>query len=200
VTSDSPRYRALPAATASAIAPQVSSIGTCGSTRCSWYRSTWSVPRRHRLSSIDLRTCSGRPSPHDERRAVEAAGRVAHDQSDWDNQVRGCVARLRALAGTDTDAPDLAQLVGELLLKSPEFARLWERYDVRARPYGRKTYHHPEVGDLTLGYQSMQLEGTPGQRLNAYYAEPGTPDYDAMVLLDMAGSEPSSRPAARQRP
>ncbi|GAB3966488.1 helix-turn-helix transcriptional regulator [Actinoallomurus acanthiterrae] len=119
---------------------------------------------------------------------------------DWDNQVRGCVARLRALAGTDPDAPDLAQLVGELLLKSPEFARLWERYDVRARPYGRKTYHHPEVGDLTLGYQSMQLEGTPGQRLNAYYAEPGTPDYDAMVLLDMAGSESSSRPAARQRP
>ncbi|WP_433174326.1 helix-turn-helix transcriptional regulator [Actinoallomurus sp. CA-150999] len=119
---------------------------------------------------------------------------------DWDNQVRGCVARLRAVAGTDPDAPDLAQLVGELLLKSPEFARLWERYDVKARPYGRKTYHHPEVGDLTLGYQSMQLEGTPGQRLNAYYAEPGTPDYDAMVLLDMAGSEPSSRPAARQRP
>jgi transcriptional regulator with XRE-family HTH domain len=26
--------------------------------------------------------------------------------ADWDNQVRGCVARLRALAGTDPDAPD----------------------------------------------------------------------------------------------
>ncbi|MFE6489376.1 helix-turn-helix transcriptional regulator, partial [Streptomyces sp. NPDC057757] len=25
---------------------------------------------------------------------------------DWDNQIRGCVARLRALAGTDPDAPD----------------------------------------------------------------------------------------------
>ncbi|WP_345432879.1 helix-turn-helix transcriptional regulator [Actinoallomurus vinaceus] len=116
---------------------------------------------------------------------------------DWDNQVRGCVARLRALAGTDPDAPDLAQLVGELLLKSPEFARLWERYEVKARPHGRKTYHHPEVGDLTLGFQSMQLEGTPGHRLNAYYAEPGSPEYDAIVLLDMAGSVPAVRRSAK---
>jgi len=43
---------------------------------------------------------------------------------DWATQVRGCVARLRALAGTDADAPDPTQLASELLLKSPEFARL----------------------------------------------------------------------------
>jgi transcriptional regulator with XRE-family HTH domain len=109
---------------------------------------------------------------------------------DWGNQVRGCVARLRALAGTDPDAPDLTQLVGELLLKSPDFARLWERYEVKSHRQGRKTFHHPQVGDLTLGYQSMQLEGTPGQRMNAYYAEPATPDYDAMILLDLAAHEP----------
>ncbi|MFJ9738605.1 helix-turn-helix transcriptional regulator [Streptomyces sp. NPDC101166] len=108
---------------------------------------------------------------------------------DWHNQIRGCVARLRALAGTDPDAPDLAQLAGELLLKSPDFARLWERYDVRGRSHGRKTFHHPEVGDLTLGYQSMQLEGTPGHRLVTYYAEPDTPEHDALVLLDMLGSQ-----------
>ena len=35
VTSDRPMCRALPAATTPAIAPQVSSSGTCGSTRCS---------------------------------------------------------------------------------------------------------------------------------------------------------------------
>ncbi|WP_405734183.1 helix-turn-helix transcriptional regulator [Streptomyces sp. NBC_01537] len=115
---------------------------------------------------------------------------------DWEHQLRGCVARLRALAGTDPDAPDLAQLVGELLLKSPEFARMWERHDVKGRTHGRKTYHHPEVGDLTLGYQSMQLEGTPGHRLVTYFAEPGTPEHDAIVLLDMAAHEPSSTPRA----
>jgi transcriptional regulator with XRE-family HTH domain len=117
---------------------------------------------------------------------------------DWEGQLRGCVARLRALAGTDPDAPDLARLVGELLLKSPEFARLWERYEVRGRAYGRKTFHHPAVGSLTLGFQSMQVEGTAGHRLNAYHAEPGTPDYDAIVLLDMAASEHAPKPALEQ--
>ncbi|MEU9286588.1 helix-turn-helix transcriptional regulator [Streptomyces sp. NPDC048275] len=108
---------------------------------------------------------------------------------DWAAQVRGCVARLRALAGTDPDAPDLTRLAGELLLKSPEFARLWERYDIKGHSHGRKTFHHPEVGDLTLGYQTMELEGTPGQRLITYYAEPGSSDHDALLLLDMLGSQ-----------
>jgi transcriptional regulator with XRE-family HTH domain len=106
--------------------------------------------------------------------------------ADWDYQIRGCVARLRALAGTDPDAPDLAALIGELLLKSPEFARLWERYDVTRRAAAqKKTFHHPTVGTLTLGFQGMQLEGTPGQRLGIYLAEVGTRDYDAMILLDL---------------
>jgi transcriptional regulator with XRE-family HTH domain len=104
---------------------------------------------------------------------------------DWNTQIRGCVARLRALAGTDPDAPDLARLVGELLVKSPDFARLWERYDVRAHRPGTKRFHHPQVGDLTLGYQSMQLDGTPGQRLVVYYADVASPDHDAMLLLDL---------------
>ncbi|MEU9383640.1 helix-turn-helix transcriptional regulator [Streptomyces sp. NPDC048279] len=112
---------------------------------------------------------------------------------EWDTRVRGCVARLRALAGTDPDAPDLARLVGELLLKSPDFARLWERYDVRPHRPGTKHFHHPQVGDLTLGYQSMLLEGTSGHRLVAYYADPTTPDHDAMVLLDMLSTSQASR-------
>jgi transcriptional regulator with XRE-family HTH domain len=105
--------------------------------------------------------------------------------ADWDYQVRRCVARLRALAGTDPDAPDLAALIGELLVKSPDFARLWDRYDVTRRTAPQqKTFRHPRVGTLTLGFQGMQLEDTPGQRLGVYLAEPGTPDYDAMILLD----------------
>lgn len=116
---------------------------------------------------------------------------------DWDNQLRGCVARLRALGGTDPDATDLAQLVGELLLKSPDFARLWERYDVKGHAHTHKTFRHPDVGELTLGYQSMLLEDSPGHRLITYFAEPGTPDHDAMILLDMTAAE--HVPAADQR-
>jgi transcriptional regulator with XRE-family HTH domain len=115
---------------------------------------------------------------------------------DWDVQIRGCVARLRALAGTDPDAPDLAGLVGELLLKSPDFAKLWERYDVTRRKAPRtKTFHHPQVGTITLSFQGMQLENTPGHRLGVYVAEPGTPDHDAMILLDMTAPSHAEKPA-----
>ncbi len=112
---------------------------------------------------------------------------------DWTTQVRGCVARLRALAGTDPDAPDLTRLAGELLLKSPEFAPMWKRYDVKARAHGRRTFHHPDVGDLTLGHQTMELEGAPGHRLIAYYARPGTAEYDSLVLLDLLGAQSTPR-------
>ena len=63
---------------------------------------------------------------------------------------------------------------------------------------GRKTFLHPVSGPLPRGFQSMQLEGTPGQRLNAYYAQPATPDHDAMILLDLAAHEPAPVPPASQ--
>jgi transcriptional regulator with XRE-family HTH domain len=103
---------------------------------------------------------------------------------DWEGQLRGCVTHLRALSGLEPDAPDLAMIIGELTLKSPEFARLWDRYDVRGHVRGHKTFHHPDLGTLTLGYQSMTLNGTPGQSLIAYYAEPGEPEHDKITLLD----------------
>ncbi len=34
----------------------------------------------------------------------------------------------------------------------------------------------------------MQLVGTPGQHLITYYAEAGTPEHDALVLLDYLGA------------
>jgi transcriptional regulator with XRE-family HTH domain len=103
---------------------------------------------------------------------------------DWDAVIAGCVARLRALAGTEPDAPDLTELVQELLAESPDFADLWERYEVRPLAQAAKTLHHPEVGTFTLDVQAMQIEGTPGHRLVIYYAEPGTLHHDAVVRLD----------------
>jgi hypothetical protein len=115
---------------------------------------------------------------------------------DWDTQVRACVARLRAVAGTAPDAPDLTNLVGELLLKSPDFAKLWERYDVTGRKSVHKTFQHPHVGTITLTPQSMDLEGTPGRRLGVYVADPGTPDHDGLLLLDLTAPPPASHTPA----
>lgn len=72
---------------------------------------------------------------------------------------------------------------------------------MRGHTTGRKSFHHPLVGDLTLGYQSMDLSGTSGQRLVAYFAEPGSPEDDALALLDMASpvAEPARGPVRPAR-
>jgi transcriptional regulator with XRE-family HTH domain len=108
---------------------------------------------------------------------------------DWEAKARGCVAHLRAVAGADPDAPELLSIIGELTVKSPEFSRMWERYDVRRTGYGQKTFRHPEVGTMTLSHEVMEINRTDDQRIVVYSAEPGTPDHDAMTLLDMKGAE-----------
>ena len=111
---------------------------------------------------------------------------------DWEEIAAGHVAHLRSVAGQDPDAPDLVALIDGLLTESPDFARLWARYDVKPRTAGDKRFQHPRVGRMTLGYESLPLAGTDGQRLIVYLARPGTPDHDAMVLLDLlaAGQAP----------
>jgi transcriptional regulator with XRE-family HTH domain len=107
---------------------------------------------------------------------------------DWEVKARACVAHLRAVAGTDPDGAELAAIVGELAVKCPEFSRMWERYDVRRVGNGQKTFLHPDVGTMTLSHEVMEINRTDGGRVVVYTAEPGTPDYDAMVLLDMKGA------------
>ncbi|MEU8135335.1 helix-turn-helix domain-containing protein [Streptodolium elevatio] len=104
----------------------------------------------------------------------------------WEETVASSVAHLRAVAGADPDSPELAALVGELLLKSPDFARLWERYEVFERGGGSKTFDHPKVGVMTLDFEVMQLGRTGGVRMVVYSAEPGGPDEAAMLRLDSA--------------
>ncbi len=58
----------------------------------------------------------------------------------------------------------------------------------------RKTFRHPQVGTITLTAQAMELEGTPGRRLGVYVAEPGTPEHDALLLLDLT-APPAASPA-----
>lgn len=108
---------------------------------------------------------------------------------DWEVKAKGCVANMRAAMVTDPDAPDLAALVGELMVKSPDFVRLWERYEVRTIGHGQKTFRHPVVGTITLQHEVLPLNLTDGQRITIYLAEPGTPDHDAMTLLDMVDLE-----------
>ncbi|WP_330249813.1 helix-turn-helix transcriptional regulator [Nocardia sp. NBC_00565] len=113
---------------------------------------------------------------------------------DWPTIAADTVASLRATAGADLDDPRLTELVGELSLKSEDFRRLWARHDVRVKTAGIKHFRNPFVGELILSYETLTVNGAPGQILIAYHAEPGSPAERALALLGMiaAGEIPES--------
>ncbi|TQM32940.1 helix-turn-helix transcriptional regulator [Nocardia bhagyanarayanae] len=116
---------------------------------------------------------------------------------DWEEVARDNVAVLRLDAGRHPDDPLLAELVGELAVKSPQFRRWWADHNVRERSHGTKRYHHPLVGDLTIDYESVSLPGDPDQTLCIYTAEAGSASETALRLLAAwTGSQtPPAHPA-----
>ncbi|MFI7537336.1 helix-turn-helix transcriptional regulator [Streptosporangium sp. NPDC049376] len=102
---------------------------------------------------------------------------------DWPMIAESCVAALRAGTGHDLDDPALMALVGELSLKSADFARLWARHDVRNKVSEIKRFDHPVVGELELSYQSLTVNSSPGQQLVVYQADPDSPAATALALL-----------------
>lgn len=47
---------------------------------------------------------------------------------------------------------------------------------------GRKVFRHPEIGEVALDFDAMELPAQPGLTLTAYSAEPHTPADDALRL------------------
>jgi hypothetical protein len=104
----------------------------------------------------------------------------------WDEEAALVVASLRFLAAHYPDDRALAELVGELSMKSGEFAALWAKHTVRLCSSGTKLLHHPEVGDLETDYEALHLPETDGQRLLTHTTRPGSASANALRLL--AGS------------
>ncbi|AQZ69076.1 putative DNA-binding protein [[Actinomadura] parvosata subsp. kistnae] len=102
---------------------------------------------------------------------------------EWERIASETVAMLRLEAGRYPDDRRLADLVGELTLRSPEFSTWWNDHRVLRRTHGSKHYHHPLVGELHFSYESLQPPGDPDQTLCVYNVEPGSPTADALRLL-----------------
>jgi hypothetical protein len=103
--------------------------------------------------------------------------------ADWDKTANDMVAILRAEAGRHPYDKALTDLIGELSTRSAEFRTRWAANDVRFHRTGRKTLHHPVVGDLELSYEAFELPGDPGLTMLVYTAEPASPTQEALNLL-----------------
>lgn len=104
--------------------------------------------------------------------------------ADWPAKADAVAAHLRLAAGRYPEDRQLAELIGELSMKSPDFAALWTEHPVRECVHTVREYHHPVVGRMTLAEEVMVLPEDPGQRLVMFGAEPGSPSEAALQLLD----------------
>ena len=102
---------------------------------------------------------------------------------EWEAQTRQIVAVLRAEAGRSPYDRQLSDLVGELTTRSDLFRKLWAAHDVREHRTGLKLVHHPEVGDLDLTFQVMDLASDRGLQMIVFSAEPGSPTHERLQLL-----------------
>lgn len=110
----------------------------------------------------------------------------------WQKEATRAVASLRRLAGMSSDDPELAALLGELTMKSPEFATLWAKHPVENCMSGLKSMHHPEVGSLELNFEVLTQSDESAHRILMYTADPGTPAAEALQLLRADTDEPKA--------
>lgn len=102
---------------------------------------------------------------------------------NWDLVARAAVSALRLAAGFSSPHPAVRPLIARLRAESPEFAGYWEDHTVAGLSMTEKTVNHPDVGRLTLTYQTLDVRDAPGQQLTVATATPGSPSADALALL-----------------
>jgi transcriptional regulator with XRE-family HTH domain len=108
--------------------------------------------------------------------------------TDWRRKARAVVGNLRIAVGRYPDDRDLAALIGELTMKSPEFVTMWG--DHRITPCDAASYdlHHPVVGALTVTQQTLAIARSPGQSLIVVTTVAGSPSERALTLLRTLGA------------
>jgi transcriptional regulator with XRE-family HTH domain len=112
---------------------------------------------------------------------LDPAARDFHVQ--WEATAAELVAAMRGEAGRHPHDRRFSELVGELTANSEEFRVLWDAHDVRAHVTGVKRMRHPEVGELELAYEALELPADPGLTMATFTAEPGTASADKVQLL-----------------
>lgn len=102
---------------------------------------------------------------------------------DWDLAANNNVALLRTESGRNPYDKGLADLVGELSMRSEEFRVRWAAHNVRRHYSGNKFFRHPVVGEIELLFEALQLAEDPGLTLTVYPAEPGSKSEESLRLL-----------------
>jgi transcriptional regulator with XRE-family HTH domain len=87
---------------------------------------------------------------------------------NWAEISRAQVAYLRLTAGRYPTDARLAELIGELTMRSTVFATLWATGDVADCTVGTMRLQHPTVGGVDVDFQVWLQPDSPDHRLEVY--------------------------------
>jgi transcriptional regulator with XRE-family HTH domain len=93
---------------------------------------------------------------------------------DPEMHARRVLAEFRSSVAPYLSDERVQRLLAELHAQSALFRTYWEVHDVRDRAVGQKTLIHPDAGELTFAYTTLQALDTPGLRLVIYSPDPPT--------------------------
>lgn len=115
--------------------------------------------------------------------------RDAHSRElyvNWPAEANAVVANLRAAAGRYPEDTLLASLIGDLAMRSSEFAALWAGHRVRVCGLATYELRHLLVGDLTVTQQTYAFAETEGESLVTNTAALGSSSAAGLALLAQA--------------
>lgn len=118
----------------------------------------------------------------------------------WEQGADDIVATMRGYAGQNPRDTKLTDLIGELVTRSDAFRQRWAVHNVRHHRTGIKRIHHPDVGDLELSYEALELLADPEWYMFAYTADPGTPSEERLKLLGSLAATPSPTSPLSEHP
>ncbi|MFI1194960.1 helix-turn-helix transcriptional regulator [Micromonospora sp. NPDC020750] len=87
---------------------------------------------------------------------------------NWDELARIHVAYLRLTAGRFPTDARLANLIGELTMRSDQFATMWASGDVADCTTGDMHLQHPTIGAASIAYQVWLQPDSPDHRVEIY--------------------------------
>ncbi|EID52330.1 helix-turn-helix transcriptional regulator [Saccharomonospora xinjiangensis] len=101
---------------------------------------------------------------------------------NWDELARIHVAYLRLTAGRFPTDARLANLIGELTMRSDQFATMWATGEVADCTTGDMHLQHPTIGAASVAYQVWLQPDSPDHRLEIYTPN-DTSSADALQIL-----------------
>ncbi|WP_299472247.1 helix-turn-helix transcriptional regulator [uncultured Roseibium sp.] len=127
---------------------------------------TWNVHAWNRAAALIL-TDYGKLRPEQRNVLRILFSRTGHtsNREDWNSVARYVVARFRADAARAGANVDIAKLVEDLSVASPEFKSLWSENEITGRGEGTKRLFHQELGTIEMDFSTFSVEGRSDLKL-----------------------------------